>query len=829
MSYVPARRKGLMANIITALNPKALVAWALLWIVVHSITSGLVDAVPHLDRGFVALVAVLGLTLGWVLAQIPMKAWFAALLTLLLGMEYLLVRIGRLNPSLRAIVDGAVRVMGDLLRWYWTAQVPEWGAFWTPLLGLWRDMGTLIGRTAGWLATLLAGGTAFDVIGAALIWGLIVWVYSVWAGWVVRRNHQPILGVLPGSVLLSFVISYTGSSPYILLPVFGATLVLMALTQQTARETRWSRTGIDFSNGLWSDVAMVATGLSIVLVIGGAIAPSVTLERINEWIREVTDPPSASPRTEAVAEGLGLEPKPQPRPVVPLDSMRSTSLPQRHLIGSGPELSRRVVMIVETGELPSLGEEMWLTTDVPRHYWRSITYDRYFGRGWSTSGIEMVEYEAGELATQLEGPHLRSLRQTVRMVGPQIGGAIHVDGTLVSVDQDFVVSWRPPGEIFAATTESRQYRADSVYPLVTADELREAASSYPEWLLGRYLQLPESVPSRVVNLALELTATQPTPYDRAIAIESYLRETFTYTLDVPTPGFDDDIADYFLFELQEGYCDYFATSMVVLARAAGLPTRMVIGYASGGYDPVEARYVVTEADAHAWPEIYFPGYGWIEFEPTGGRPAIVRGSQLTPPLSRPGAPVEPLVEPRQTVAAPRIVLGVWLLIASIGVVGTVGLVTAMDSVRLYLHTPEGLVTRLQRRLRRQAQRLRVPLRRGDTPHQVAALLGGRIGAIAADHGFTGVEFLEPAAEEVRELADLYVRIWYTPAGTLSRDERWHGAWLWWRLRWRLALAHLWRRSGRRRPADAESETSLAPEELRRQRDAAQDRLRPPPT
>jgi transglutaminase-like putative cysteine protease len=829
MIYTSTGRKPLRARMMRALGPKALVSWALLLVVAYSITWGLVEAIPNLEITFVAVIAVLGVTAGWTLALIPMKAWMAAVLSLLLGAEYLLIRVGRLSGNVGTIVRGAGQVVGEVLRWYWTAEVPNWAALWTPLMGLWQGMGTLLGRTVSWLGGLLAGGTGFDVVGAALIWGLIVWAYSVWAGWLVRREYHPLIGVLPGSVLLSFVLSYTGASPYIFLPVFGASLVLMALMHQMAREARWARSGIDFSQGLWSDVAMVATGLSIVFMIAGAIAPSITIQRISDWVQEVVERPSPPPSDRGVAESLGLEPRPQPRAARPIESMMSTGLPQRHLIGSGPELSRRVVMVIETGLLPSLPEDIWTMADVPRHYWRSITYDRYFGRGWSTSGTEMVEYEAGELATQMDGPHLRSLRQTVRMIGPQIAGVIHVDGTLVSVDQDYVVSWRPPGEIFAATTEERQYRADSVYPLVTVEELRETSINYPDWIMSRYLQLPDTVPQRVVNLAFELTATEPTPYDRAMAIERYLRETFPYTLDVPTPGFEEDIADYFLFELQEGYCDYYATAMVVLARAAGLPSRLVIGYASGTYEPTLARYVITEADAHAWPEIYFPGYGWIEFEPTAGRPAIVRSSEVQSPIWPEGVPSGPLVESQETPAPLQIVVGVWLVALFGGLLGAIGLVTAGDSMRLYLSSPERMVVQVQRRIRRQARRLRVPLRRGHTPHEVAASLGERIKVIAEAHGFTGLEFLEPAANEVRDLTELYVRIWYSPDGTLSREERWQSAWLWWRLRWRFALAGLWRRSGIQRPRADDTEISMAPEELRRQRDRAQERLRPPPT
>ena len=80
------------------------------------------------------------------------------------------------------------------------------------------------------------------------------------------------------------------------------------------------------------------------------------------------------------------------------------------------------------------------------------------------------------------------------------------------------------------------------------------------------------------------TATEATPYDRARAIELYLR-TIPYSLDVPIPPAEHDVVDYFLFDLRRGYCDYYATAMAMLPRAAGLPAHVAVGYAAGDYDP----------------------------------------------------------------------------------------------------------------------------------------------------------------------------------------------------------------------------------------------------
>jgi hypothetical protein len=133
--------------------------------------------------------------------------------------------------------------------------------------------------------------------------------------------------------------------------------------------------------------------------------------------------------------------------------------------------------------------------------------------------------------------------------------------------------------------------------------------------VNRYLQLPRRLPDRVRALADEIVQDAETPYEKAIAIQDYLRQ-FPYDLDVAVPPPGRDVVDFFLFDVQRGYCDYYASSFVVLARAVGVPARLAIGYAMGGYDYNRNCYVVLERDAHSWPEIYFGEHGWIPFEPT---------------------------------------------------------------------------------------------------------------------------------------------------------------------------------------------------------------------
>jgi hypothetical protein len=99
-------------------------------------------------------------------------------------------------------------------------------------------------------------------------------------------------------------------------------------------------------------------------------------------------------------------------------------------------------------------------------------------------------------------------------------------------------------------------------------------------------------------------------------IQTYLRLTYTYTLTVPPPPPGRDVVDYFLFEAPGGFCSYYATAMAVMLRSQGVPARVVTGYATGTYDYHKGAYAVTSGSAHAWVEVYFPGFDWVEFEPT---------------------------------------------------------------------------------------------------------------------------------------------------------------------------------------------------------------------
>ncbi|HTU35094.1 MAG TPA: DUF3488 and transglutaminase-like domain-containing protein [Candidatus Acidoferrum sp.] len=164
--------------------------------------------------------------------------------------------------------------------------------------------------------------------------------------------------------------------------------------------------------------------------------------------------------------------------------------------------------------------------------------------------------------------------------------------------------------------EKLRYQATSDIPVLSTAGLRVAGANYSSQLAHVYLQLPWIDP-RVKALAERISRRFGNAYDKTVAIELYLKTHYNYTLNLSGPEPKDPLAD-FLFVRRSGNCEYFAAAMVVMLRAEGIPARYVTGFIQGEYNDVGGDYIIRESDAHAWVEVYFPGYGWITFDPTPG-------------------------------------------------------------------------------------------------------------------------------------------------------------------------------------------------------------------
>ena len=245
--------------------------------------------------------------------------------------------------------------------------------------------------------------------------------------------------------------------------------------------------------------------------------------------------------------------------------------------------------------------------------WHTGSYDTYTGDGWVRSG------ETVPLNGSLAGPPGESTLvessvtiETERETIPAPWQAVSVEGPLEQTAQvDERGTIRPGVSLRPGETVTVQSRVIDPSPA----SLREAGTDYPASIEERYTQLPESTPDRVETrtAAILEEAGAETPYDQAAALEAYFTTEYAYSLSVDRPT--GDVADAFLFEMDAGYCTYFATTMAVMLRSQGVPARLATGYDSG-QSVSDSEYVVRGQDAHAWVMVYVPEHGWVEFDPT---------------------------------------------------------------------------------------------------------------------------------------------------------------------------------------------------------------------
>ena len=534
--------------------------------------------------------------------------------------------------------------------------------------------------------------------------------------------------------------------------------MLIAVVQYDRREQGWDDNRVAYPSRKSRTISGISLVIAIILVVLAAIISSISIQRIVDWSAHSR---SSSPQGESgLAKSLGIMPAATATPD-PLSTIRSPGLPRELLIGASPVLLQEQVMSVQVNDLASLLQ----AGQLPPLYWRSFTYDVYTGHGWSASATDQTPYQADQPIQPNQLPGHMLIQEQVSIV-PGEGGSIYAAGEPVTIDVPSSVAWRSSNDLFGIQTASNAYAVQSLIPLVDENTLRAAGLEYPGWVTQRYLALPAEVPTRVKELAIQLTATEPTPYDRAHAIEQYLR-SFPYTLEVPRPPANQDLTDYFLFDLRKGYCDYYASAMVVLARAAGLPARLAVGFASGTYNLNSRRFMVTQAEAHSWVEVYFPGTGWVPFEPTAGLPAINRSGE--PPQAVTPVPANPSPPPKATGTGIGIVRQYVGYILLVMVIAPILIWVIADELYFRSLNPREAAREVYRRMGGYGKLLHLHLDGGETPNEFTAAAARRISEITGRAGLNAVG--DKAIEAIQAIILMIVLISYQPSSAVPQAAK----------------------------------------------------------
>ncbi|UPV76123.1 DUF3488 and transglutaminase-like domain-containing protein [Halorussus limi] len=250
-------------------------------------------------------------------------------------------------------------------------------------------------------------------------------------------------------------------------------------------------------------------------------------------------------------------------------------------------------------------------------YWRVAAYDRYDGNGWIRTG-DGTGYRSQPAPP---GP-TRTVEQTVTVEAERVAAmpAAWKPTRLTSGDRDNTrVSSLGAFDPVGSLRQGESYTVVSRVPDPTTRQLRSAGTDYPEHIESRYLQLPGSSADRIRQRTDRITeaANATTPYEKAEAVERWLEANKAYSKDVSRP--DGNVAESFIFDMERGYCTYYATAMTAMLRSQDIPARFVVGYTSG-QRVAEDEWVVRGLDSHAWVEVYFPRIGWVKYDPTPGGP-----------------------------------------------------------------------------------------------------------------------------------------------------------------------------------------------------------------
>jgi transglutaminase-like putative cysteine protease len=741
---------------------------------------GIGSLVHGVNYTLLTIVSLGGMVLGWLLTRIRAPWWLSLLAILGVGFQVTLMVVGYLWSLL--LNFGGVILFYLLVLWWWGLKA--WPGL-EPLLTAWNDLtqgsGVVLVRLWNWLISPDKVGL-HDPLPIQLVWGWVLWVAAAWGAYLLWQNRQALLAVIPLGILLTVTTFFTGVDNSILCLFLGITLVLQTTGSWRRRLHRWQTHNLDWASDLALDVGTTAVVLIGLIMTVSLLIPQISLTEIINKLKFQEQLAQSGQSINNMAASLGIErriPLPTQSPRITMPS----GMPRSHLLGAGPELTEKLVMLIKTNDPPQRPEQ-YGGAPPPAYYWLGGTFDLYTGAGWMSSPTTNTDLPPNQAQLAPEGPG-RTLTQTVRPI-QTFGSLLFTAGIPLQVNRPSQITYRSNKDWASTILEATEvYTAQSWLARASADDLRQAGTNYPEWITQRYLALPKSVPARVRSLALELTATAPTPYDRAIMLETYLRQ-FPYSLDISSIPSGYEATDYFLFDLKKGYCDYYATSMVVLARAAGLPARFAMGYAPSPYDYNTYQYVVREMEAHSWAQIYFPGYGWIDFEPTSGRSLINRAGESYTAL--PTLPAN--FNLNQAILANQSwwsTVPLWQLLLL--VITAAGGVMALGTLirwgldeRLARLPADRLIPLLQGRLERSAQWLGAPLPVGATTLEFQADLTRHLTRLAAQR--PALQRISPAPVDMAQLVNTFVRLRYAPQRVTPADGR---ACLvaWRRLRWRL--------------------------------------------
>ncbi len=493
----------------------------------------------------------------------------------------------------------------------------------------WLDRwGNLAARLNNWYELAKQGGTSYDNLMFIFQMCVIVWVMGYLIIWFLFRSGKVWPAIVPGGLVLLINLYYAPQDITFWFILYMLVSLLLVVTFNLfSQQNKWRIEGVFFRPDINFDFLRDGFIFSALIIGFAWLTPPVidvkTLGMLDEFQGSWRDVQNDWNRLFA---DLNYR-----------DRRAYDSFGSSLKLGGPRRLTDEPVMDVQV--------------DGIGRYWRAVVYDYYSGDGWLTrdedrasfgpdAPLSLPKFEAREVVTQTYTFHRDNATVLYAMSNPvQLDRTARVNFNALpseQIEQLTFPRWPNQAEPWveeityirsnATVDNDESYQVVSAASRATVSELEAAGNDYPAWVRERYLQLPDSITERTRQLARDITAANDNNFNKAQAVERYLRNELTYNEGLSPPPPNVDKVDYVLFSSKEAYCDYYASSMIVMLRSLGIPARFAAGFARGTYNSEKEAFEVLNKDAHSWVEVYFPTYGWVEFEPTAAQPVIIRST-----------------------------------------------------------------------------------------------------------------------------------------------------------------------------------------------------------
>ena len=456
---------------------------------------------------------------------------------------------------------------------------------------------------------------------------LVMWIVSLTAGYQLMRHDNLLAAVIPSAMVMVIVQvydNYFSLRSWWLAAYLFLVLLLMGRRYFLRSRIQWRRQHIAVSEDAWLDILNGLTVIVLIVVFIAWIFPtslSGLQAASNAW-NEISNP-IQNRFSNAV---VSLQ-----SPQSPYSNGGTDFYSDSLILGRNAAQGSQPVFGVKILSAPA---------SMTPYYWRGRVYDFYSNGQWSISNASTLDFQPAsqnlnlvnaqnrvdaQFQFTMQLPRQSLLYAPSEPVWVDQPGSISVDSIESGQNDPFAWFATPP----IAQGGRYQVRAEIADPTIA--ELEAAGTNYPAWVQDRYLEVPQNIQAMIQTLAEHVTNGQSTPYDQAEAITNYLRNTIQYSTTVPSPPLGEDPAVWVLFDYKKGFCNYYASAEILMLRSIGIPARLAVGFAEGESSNTlldragnANTFTVLNRDAHAWPEVYFLGIGWVEFEPTVSQIPIMR-------------------------------------------------------------------------------------------------------------------------------------------------------------------------------------------------------------